>query len=230
MTNVLVTGANRGLGLGFVTNYLGKNVNVVSTTRDIKSSRELLSLKERFPDNLEIFELDLLKESAGDTLANFLGERPIDILINNAGIGSTNQHFQAVSPKPWLEVLKVNLIAPLMVTQSIIDNVKKGVDKKIYFLSSQLGSIGDNTSGGMYIYRSSKTGLNQVVKSLSVDLKPQGITVVSLHPGWVKTDMGGPNAPVSIDESIEGMTQVIHTTDIRDTGRFLNYDGKELPW
>ena len=230
MTNVLVTGANRGLGLGFVTNYLGKNVNVVSTTRDIKSSRELLSLKERFPDNLEIFELDLLKESAGDTLANFLGERPIDILINNAGIGSTNQHFQAVSPKPWLEVLKVNLIAPLMVTQSIIDNVKKGVDKKIYFLSSQLGSIGDNTSGGMYIYRSSKTGLNQVVKSLSVDLKREGITVVSLHPGWVKTDMGGPNAPVSIDESIEGMTQVIDTTDIRDTGRFLNYDGKELPW
>ena len=230
MINVLVTGANRGLGLGFVTNYLEKNVNVVSTTRDLKSSKELLALKERFPDNLEIFELDLLTESAGDSLANFLGERSIDILINNAGIGSTNQHFQAVSPKPWLEVLKVNLIAPLMVTQSIIDNVKKGVDKKIYFLSSQLGTIGDNTSGGMYIYRSSKAGLNQVVKSLSVDLKPKGITVISLHPGWVKTDMGGPNAPVSIDESIEGMTQVIHTTDIRDTGRFLNYDGKELPW
>ena len=230
MTNVLVTGANRGLGLGFVKNYLAKNVNVVSTTRDLKSSKELLALKERFPDNFEIFELDLLEEGAGYTLANFLGDRPIDILINNAGVGSTNQHLQAVSPKPWLEVLKVNLIAPLMVTQSIIDNVKKGSDKKIYFLSSQLGSIADNTSGGMYIYRSSKTGLNQVVKSLSVDLKPQGITVVSLHPGWVKTDMGGPNAPVSIDESIGGMMQVIYATDIRDTGRFLNYDGKELPW
>ena len=230
MTNVVVTGANRGLGLGFVKNYLGKNVNVVSTTRDLKSSKELLALKERFPNNLEIFELDLLKDSVKNTLENFLGDRPIDILINNAGVGSTNQHLEAVSPKPWLEVLKVNLIAPLMVTQSIIDNVKKGSDKKIYFLSSQLGSIADNTSGGMYIYRSSKTGLNQVVKSLSVDLKPQGITVVSLHPGWVKTDMGGPNAPVSIDESIEGMTQVIDTTDIRDTGRFLNYDGKELPW
>ena len=230
MTNVLVTGANRGLGLGFVKNYLGKNVNVVSTTRDLKSSKELLALKERFPNNLEIFELDLLKEGAGYTMANFLGDRPIDILINNAGVGSTNQHLQAVSPKPWLEVLKVNLIAPLMVTQSIIDNVKKGSDKKIYFLSSQLGSIADNTGGGMYIYRSSKTGLNQVVKSLSVDLKPQGITVVSLHPGWVKTDMGGPNAPVSIDESIEGMMKVIYATDIRDTGRFLNYDGKELPW
>ena len=230
MTNVVITGANRGLGLGFVKNYLGKNVDVVSTTRDLKSSKELLALKEKFPNNLEILELDLLKESAGDTLANFLEEKPIDILINNAGVGSTNQHFEAVSPKPWLEVLKVNLIAPLMITQSIINNVKKGSDKKIYFLSSQLGSIGDNASGGMYIYRSSKTGLNQVVKSLSVDLKPQGITVISLHPGWVKTDMGGPNAPVSIDESIEGMMQVINATDIRDTGRFLNYDGKELPW
>ena len=230
MTNVLITGANRGLGLGFVKNYLGKNVNVGSTTRDIKGSKELLALKEIFRDKLEIFELDLIKESAGDTIANLIGDRPIDILINNAGVGSTNQHFEAVSPKPWLEVLKVNLIAPLMITQSIINNVKKGSDKKIYFLSSQLGSIGDNASGGMYIYRSSKTGLNQVVKSLSVDLKPQGITVVSLHPGWVKTDMGGPNAPVSIDESIEGMMQVIDSTDIRDTGRFLNYDGKELPW
>ena len=230
MTNVLVTGANRGLGLGFVKNYLRKNVDVVSTTRDVKSSRELLALKERFPENLEIFELDLLKESAGYTVANFLGDRPIDILIINAGVGSNNQYLQAVSPKPWMEVLKVNLIAPLMVTQSIIDNVKKGSDKKIYFLSSQLGSIADNTSGGMYIYRSSKTGLNQVVKSLSVDLKPQGITVVSLHPGWVKTDMGGPNAPVSIDESIEGMMNVIETTNINDSGRFLNFDGKELPW
>ena len=230
MTNVVITGANRGLGLGFVKNYLAKNVNVVSTTRDLKRSKELLAIKERFPNNLEIFELDLLKESAGYTVANFLGDRPIDILIINAGVGSNNQYLQAVSPKPWMEVLKVNLIAPLMVTQSIIDNVKKGSDKKIYFLSSQLGSIADNTSGGMYIYRSSKTGLNQVVKSLSVDLKPQGITVVSLHPGWVKTDMGGPNAPVSIDESIEGMMNVIETTNINDSGRFLNFDGKELPW
>ena len=82
----------------------------------------------------------------------------------------------------------------------------------------------------MYICRSSKTGLNQLVKSLSVDLKPHGITVVSLHPGWVKTDMGGPNAPVPIDESIEGMVKVIDLTNITDTGRFLNYDGKELPW
>ena len=230
MINVLITGANRGLGLGFVKKYLEKNVNVLCTTRDISGSKELLECKERYPNNIEIFELDLLKENGAETLANQLNGMPIDILINNAGVGSSNQHFEAVSSKPWLEVLKVNLIAPLIITQSLIENVKKSSAKKIYFLSSQLGSIGDNTSGGMYVYRSSKTGLNQVVKSLSVDLKPEGITVVSLHPGWVKTDMGGPNAPVSIDKSIEGMIKVIDRTDIKDTGRFLNYDGTELPW
>ena len=230
MTNVLITGANRGLGLGFVKNYLGKNVNVVSTTRDIKGSKELLALKEIFRDKLEIFELDLIKESAGETIANLIGDRPIDILINNAGVGSTNQHFEAVSPKPWLEVLKVNLIAPLMITQSIINNVKKGSDKKIYFLSSQLGSIGDNASGGMYIYRSSKTGLNQVVKSLSVDLKPQGITVVSLHPGWVKTDMGGKIADLETKTSVFALLKVIEKLKFEDTGKFFNYDGSKLNW
>ena len=230
MTNILITGANRGLGLGFVKKYIEKNIHLICTTRDISGSKELLAYKEKYPNKMEIFELDLLKDNAALTLANFIKDRPIDILINNAGVGSSNQHFQAVSLNPWLEVLKVNLIAPLMITQAIIKNVKISSAKKIYFLSSQLGSIEDNNSGGMYIYRSSKSGLNQVVKSLSIDLKAYGITVVSLHPGWVKTDMGGANAPVSIDESVEGMIRVIETTDIKDTGKFLNYHGRELPW
>ena len=230
MTNVLITGANRGLGLGFVRSFLATNVNVICTTRKISGSKDLLECKKKHPNNIEILELDLLKENTEKTLSDLLSDKPIDILINNAGVGSSNQNFDFVSSKPWLEVLSVNLIAPLMITQSIIENVKKSSAKKIYFLSSQLGSIAENTSGGMYIYRSSKTGLNQVVKSLSVDLKVHGVTVISLHPGWVKTDMGGPNAPVSIEESIEGMMRVIKTTDIRDTGRFLNYDGRELPW
>ena len=230
MTHILITGANRGIGLGFVRNYIEKNIHLTCTTRDIPASKELLAFKEKYPDNMEIFELDLLKENAAITLANFIKDRPIDILISNAGVGSSNQHFQAVSSTQWLKVLKVNLIVPLMITQAVFENVKKSSVKKIFFLSSQLGSIEDNKSGGMYIYRSSKTGLNQVVKSLSIDLKAYGITVVALHPGWVKTDMGGPNAPVSIDESVEGMIRVIDTTDIKDTGKFLNYNGRELPW
>ena len=230
MTNVLITGANRGLGLGFVKSFLAKNVNVICTTRNIPGSKELLECKKKNPKNLEILELDLLGENSENTLSDLLSDKPIDIFINNAGVGISNQRFGVVSSQPWVEVLKVNLIAPLTVTQSIIENIKKGSDKKIYILSSQLGSIQDNKSGGMYIYRSSKTALNQVVKSLSVDLKPMGITVISLHPGWVKTDMGGPNAPVSIDESIKGMMKVIDTTDIRNTGTFLNFDGQGLPW
>ena len=230
MKKVLITGTNRGLGLGFVKSFLAKNMNVICTTRNISGSKELLECKKKHPNNLEILELDLLEENSENTLSDLLSDKPVDIFINNAGVGNSNQRFGVVSSKPWLELLKVNLIAPLTVTQAIIENIKKGSDKKIYFLSSQLGSIGDNTSGGMYIYRSSKTALNQVVKSLSVDLKPIGITVISLHPGWVKTDMGGPNAPVSIDESVKGMMKVIDTTDIGNTGTFLNYDGKELPW
>ena len=230
MTNVLITGANRGLGLGFVKSFLAKNINVICTTRNIAGSKDLLECKKKYPNNLEILELDLLEENSENTLSDLLSDKPVDIFINNAGVGNSNQRFGVVSSKPWLELLKVNLIAPLTFTQAIIENIKKGSDKKIYFLSSQLGSIGDNTSGGMYIYRSSKTALNQVVKSLSVDLKPIGITVISLHPGWVKTDMGGPNAPVSIYESVKGMMKVIDTTDIGNTGTFLNYDGKELPW
>ena len=230
MTHILITGANRGLGLGFVKKYIEKNVHLMCTTRDISGSKELLAYKEKYPDNMEIFELDLLKDNAALTLANFIKDRPIDILISNAGVGSSNQHFQAVSSNRWLEVLKVNLIAPLIITQAVIENVKKSSVKKICFLSSQLGSIEDNKSGGMYIYRSSKTGLNQVVKSLSIDLKAYGITVVSLHPGWVKTDMGGPNGLIDAPESVNGLRRVIKALNLENSGRFYNYDGSEIPW
>ena len=175
--------------------------------------------------------MDLVSESTSNVLSDFLGTKPVDIFINNAGIiGNSNQHFKGVSSNSWLEVLKINLIAPLLITQSIIKNIEISFDKKIYFISSKVGSIDDNRSGGMYTYRSSKTALNQVVKSLSIDLKPLGISVISLHPGWVRTDMGGPNALISVNESINGMMSVISNTNIKNSGQFLNYDGSEIPW
>ena len=145
-------------------------------------------------------------------------------------IGHSAQHFKSVSSNNWLDVLKVNLIAPLLITQSIIKNIEKSSERKIYFISSKVGSIEDNKSGGMYIYRSSKTALNQVVKSLSIDLKPLGISVISLHPGWVRTEMGGPNALISVEESVNGMVDVISNTSIINSGQFINYDGTKLPW
>jgi len=149
----------------------------------------------------------------------------------NAGvIGSGAQRFGSVTSPDWLEVLRVNLIAPLLISQSLITNIEKGLEKKMFFLSSKVGSISDNTGGGMYIYRSSKTALNQVVKSLSIDLLSKGISVIALHPGWVRTDMGGPNALISIEESVNGMATVISKKSLDDTGKFFNFDGKEIPW
>ena len=231
MKNILITGANRGLGLGLVKKYLENNEKVFCTTRNISKSKELKLLKEKHTNSLEICELDLLDKYSPNILSNFLENEPIDLFINNAGvIGKSTQHFKSVSLDSWLEVLKVNLIAPLLITQSIIKNIEKSSEKKIYILSSKVGSIEDNKSGGMYVYRSSKTALNQIVKSLSIDLKPLGISVISLHPGWVRTHMGGPNALISVEESVNGMVGVISNTNICNSGQFINYDGTELPW
>ena len=231
MKKILVTGANRGLGLGLVKKFLRNNEKVICTTRNISKSKELILCKEKYNDNLEICELDLLDKDSPNILSNFLGDETIDLFINNAGvIGHSAQHFKSVSLNHWLEVLKVNLIAPLLITQSIIKNLEKSSERKIYFISSKVGSIEDNKSGGMYIYRSSKTALNQVVKSLSIDLKPLGISVISLHPGWVRTEMGGPNALISVEESVNGMVDVISNTSIINSGQFINYDGTRLPW
>ena len=228
---ILVTGANRGLGLGLVKKFLKNNEKVICTTRNISKSKELILCKKKYNDNLEICELDLLDKESPNILSNFLGNEPIDLFINNAGvIGHSAQHFKSVSLNHWLDVLKVNLIAPLLITQSIIKNIEKSSERKIYFISSKVGSIEDNKSGGMYIYRSSKTALNQVVKSLSIDLKPLGISVISLHPGWVRTEMGGPNALISVEESVNGMVDVISNTSIINSGQFINYDGTRLPW
>ena len=231
MKNVLITGANRGLGLGLVKKYLENNEKVFCTTRNISKSKELKLLKEKHTNNLEICELDLLDKNSPNILSNFLVNKPIDLFINNAGvIGQSAQHFKSISLNPWIEVLKVNLIAPLLITQSIIKNIEKSSEKRIYILSSKVGSIEDNKSGGMYVYRSSKSALNQIVKSLSIDLKPLGISVISLHPGWVRTEMGGPNALISVEESVNGMFGVISNTNIKNSGQFINYDGTQIPW
>ena len=231
MKNILITGANRGLGLGLVKKYLENNEKVFCTTRNISKSKELKLLKEKHTNSLEICELDLLDEHSPNILSNFLVNKPIDLFINNAGvIAQSAQNFKSISLNPWIEVLKVNLIAHLLITQSIIKNIKKSSEKRIYILSSKVGSIEDNKSGGMYVYRSSKTALNQIVKSLSIDLKPIGISVISLHPGWVRTEMGGPNALISVEESVNGMFGVISNTNISNSGQFLNYDGTEIPW
>ena len=231
MKNALITGTNKGLGLGLTEKLLNQNYHVFATCRDYSKASNLKELKNIFPGKLKVCEVDLVDPKAGMKISGFLQGTPIDIFLSNAGaIGSRNQNFGSVSSLDWAEVLKVNLIAPLLVTQSLIDNICKSTEKKIFFLSSKVGSISDNNTGGMYIYRTSKTALNQVVKSLSIDVYSRGISVIALHPGWVRTDMGGPNALISVEESVNGMTNVISNADLAVTGKFFNYDGREIPW
>ena len=155
----------------------------------------------------------------------------IDVLINNAGVyGPQESRYDTLDAEAWSRVLRVNVIAPLKVSAAFVPRVERSEKKVIVAISSLMGSIADNTSGGSYIYRSSKAGLNAAMKSLAWDLRPRGVTVAVLHPGWVRTDMGGPAAPLSVEESARGLRGTIAGLDPSRSGQFLNYDGRILPW
>ena len=230
MATILVTGANRGLGIEFVEQYLNDGNEVIATYRNENSSMDLIKMgNER--SNLKLLQLDVSSNKSLNSFAENLGDSPIDIFINNAGVyGPRNSSFGNVDEENWIPAIKINAIAPILLTQLIIKNIRSGADKKLIFVTSKMGSIDDNKGGGAYVYRSSKTALNAVVKSLSVDLENEGIVVALIHPGWVKTDMGGPNALIDKDTSVRGMTEVISNLDISSTGNFYNYDGSIIPW
>jgi len=230
MATILVTGANRGLGIEFVEQYLNEGNEVIATYRNENSSMDLIEMgNER--SNLKLLQLDVSSNKSLNSFAENLGDSPIDIFINNAGVyGPRNSSFGNVDEENWIPAIKINAIAPILLTQLIIKNIRSGADKKLIYITSKMGSIDDNKGGGAYVYRSSKTALNAVVKSLSVDLENEGIVVALIHPGWVKTDMGGPNALIDKETSVRGMTEVISNLDISSTGNFYNYDGSIIPW
>ena len=230
MATILVTGANRGLGIEFVEQYLNEGNEVIATYRNENSSIDLIEMgNER--SNLKLLQLDVSSNKSLNSFAENLGDSPIDIFINNAGVyGPRNSSFGNVDEENWIPAIKINAIAPILLTQLIIKNIRLGADKKLIYITSKMGSIDDNKGGGAYVYRSSKTALNAGVKSLSVDLENEGIVVALIHPGWVKTDMGGPNALIERDTSVRGMTEVISNLDITSTGNFYNYDGSIIPW
>lgn len=230
MTNILITGANRGIGLEFVNQYINREDRVIATCRNMDNAEELKSLQMLHAD-LSVLELDVSSTESVRTFMSELGSQAVDIFINNAGVyGPRNAGFGSVSAKEWLEVLKVNTLAPLLLTQALLNNLRSGKDKKLIYITSKMGSIEDNGSGGSYIYRSSKTALNQVVKSIAIDLMEEEFTAIVVHPGWVLTDMGGPNALIDAETSVSGMTRLIDNLERKDSGGFFNYDGSTVPW
>ena len=225
MKNILITGANRGIGLKFA-EILSANNNIYATARDITKTDDLEKL-----DNTELLELDLLDKDSIKSFCSELKDIPLDMIINNAGIFQDEQMEETIlDPELWLDEIMINAIGPVVLSQKLKENIMSGNDKKIIFISSQMGSIDDNYSGGYYFYRTSKSALNSAAKSLSIDWKADGISVLMLHPGWVRTDMGGSNAQLDIDTSVSTMLDVINSLDMGKTGTFLNYEGKKLEW
>ena len=228
--SILITGTNRGIGLEFVKHYLKNNEKVIATCRNKNSAKDLLELKNT-TSNLSLVELDVSNPNSINEFASKITDQPIDTFINNAGVfGPRNNEFGNFNAKEWLDVFNINTIAPLLITQKILKNLRLGKNKKLVFISSKVGSIEENTGGGMYIYRSSKTALNQIIKSLSIDFKDENFIATALHPGWVQTDMGGPNALIDTKTSVKGMAEVIDSLLLKNSGRFYNYDGSSIPW
>lgn len=222
MPTILVTGAGRGLGLEFVRQYAGAGWQVLGVVRDP------LKGKAASEAGAKVYVADMADPSSIARLKAALDGVAIDILLNNAGIYGGAQEFGRVDSQAFLEVVRVNALGPLMMAEAFADSLTG--PKIIASVSSMMGSIEDNSSGGYYAYRAGKAALNMVTKSLAVDLKPRGITAVALSPGWVKTDMGGPSAPLEPPESVAGMRRVLDGLDIGRTGRFFHYDGCEVPW
>jgi len=230
MATYLVTGTNRGIGLEFVRQLLARGETVLATCRDIDKADELRALEQE-SEQLELFELDVAEATSLYNLPKRLEGRAIDVFINNAGVyGPRGASFGKVEGEEWLDVLRINSVAPILLTQLLIENFRKGRAKKLVYITSKMGSINDNQGGGQYVYRSSKTALNSAVKSLSVDLADAGFSVGLLHPGWVQTDMGGPNALIDTQTSVKGMLGVIDDLNPQNSGNFFNYDGNEIAW
>lgn len=226
-----ITGCNRGLGLEFVQQLLARGERVIATCRDIATATDLTALTLEHSGQLSLVEMDVSDEASMREAVALLNDEAIDVFINNAGVyGPRDANFGNVDGPAMAEVLYTNAVAPVLLTQLLIDNVRKGSGKKLVYVSSKMGSIADNGRGGSYIYRSSKTALNSIVKSLALDFAPEGIAAATLHPGWVRTDMGGPNGLIDAPESVSGMLNVIDGLSVANTGQFFSYDGSTIAW
>ncbi len=232
VSSILITGANRGLGLECARQYADAGWRVIACCRKPDAAAALHGIARRWPGTVSIHTLDVIDHGSIESLAHQLRDEPIDILLNNAGLyGPDEAIFGQTDYREWADILAVNVLAPFKMTECFIENVVRSDRKILANLSSEMGSITLNaTRGGHYPYRSSKAALNAVVKSLANDLRGRGVIAVVMHPGWVRTDMGGPKGDLAPEESIRQVKNVLDGLQPADTGKFLLYDGSELPW
>lgn len=222
---VLITGANRGLGLEFSKQLKEKGYTVIATARNPEKAQELKQLGVR------VEQLDVADSKSIERLAKKLSGVPVDILINNAGVFlDKSATIETLEREKMKKTFDVNAFGPIFITQALLPNLREGKLKEVVNISSNLGSIENNKAGMYYSYRASKTALNQLMKTLSHELQKEGFTVIALHPGWVSTEMGGPSATYTAQQSVRKMVDVISRLDKNANGTFIDLNGQPLPW
>jgi NAD(P)-dependent dehydrogenase (short-subunit alcohol dehydrogenase family) len=220
----VVTGANRGIGLELARQLSSRGDTVIGTARDPESASDLVELGVR----VEALDVESPKSIAA--FAKKLKGAPVDLLVHNAAAGVAGPAVENVTAEEVETHFRVNALGPLGLTQALLPNLRAGERKLVVAISSALGSIGQNSTGGWVAYRISKAALHQVMRTLSAELSKEGLSFVLISPGWVRTRMGGQDAPLSPEESVRGMLKVIDRLTPRDTGKFLNERGREVPW
>ena len=238
MPSVLVTGASRGLGLEFIRQYAQAGWRVFACCRDPDSATELKALEGT--DLVGIHRMDVNDQREVEAIAAELAGEPIDVLINNAGVadsygigvfeGKDDPDLKNYDMEGWLEILNTNVIGQGRVTGAFADNVAASERKLIVMMASGLSSLSNTWQAGRYAYRTSKAALNMLMRGVGAWLEPRGVIVVSIAPGWTRTELGGPNAFNSIEEAITGVRAVMDKLTLDDTGTYWNYDGGRLPW
>lgn len=219
----LVTGAGRGIGLELARALLARGDRVIGTVRQAGAD-EVRSLGAR------VETLDVSDASSIAALAATLRDTPIDILIHNAGAGGGGAPLGRLDYDEITRFLQVNAIGPLRLTEALLPSLEGGRRKLVVGITSRMGSIEDNGSGGYYGYRASKAALNMFLRTVAIDLRPRGFQCVVLHPGWVRTAMGGASAPLSAAESVAGVLTVLDRLGPDDSGRFFDFAGNVIPW
>lgn len=220
---VLITGVSRGIGLEMARLALGAGHQLLAVARQPDSSAALAELARSHPGQLEVIGADLRDAGSATAIAAAVKDRGLDLVLNNAGIlreGETREDF--------MESFAVNTVAPFEVTRALLPQLRKSSNARVVHITSKMGSISDNTAGGHYAYRASKAALNMINRSLARD--HAWLTAVVVHPGWVRTRMGGPEAPVRPEDSARGIWRLVESLDRKSSGRFFDFQGGELPW
>ena len=233
LKTAIITGANRGIGLALTRIYAESGKwKILACCRTPNKATALQDIAQKFPGHIEIFTLDVSDAKSIESFAQAIGDQPVDLLINNAGILGPDPHQQNLQHMDfdgWSNTFNINSIAPFRMVQAIMKNLEKAKQAKITTISSMMGALSTEVTG-YYAYCSSKAAVNKVMKLLSLDLASKGMVVTMFHPGWVQTDMGGDNAEITPQTSAQGLYDVISSLTLADSGKFLTWNGDEHAW